>query len=145
MPLAVLAGLFALAVIALSRWRGLAALGALAVCLLGLTEFVLPAIIEGNDPLVVAVIGCTVIMVVALYLTHGVNARTSVALVATVASLAITGVLGHFALAYAGTALPMLLLFTLTGLPGEHALAALAVGNRLPLPNESGHLREGAP
>lgn len=93
-PLLLLAGLFAVAVVALSRWRGFAALGALLVTGLILTKFVLPAILKGTDPLLVAVVGGTVIMVLALYLTHGVNAQTSVALVGTIGALALTAVLG---------------------------------------------------
>ena len=93
-PLLLLALVFAIAVVALSRWRGLAALGALAVTGLVLTQFVLPAILKGSDPLVVAVVGGTLIMVLALYLTHGVNAQTSVALVGTIGALALTAMLG---------------------------------------------------
>jgi uncharacterized membrane protein len=93
-PLLLLAGLFAVAVVALSRWRGLAALGALVVTGLVLTRFVLPAILEGTNALLVAVVGGTLIMVLALFLTHGVNAQTSVALVGTIGALALTAVLG---------------------------------------------------
>ncbi len=94
-PLLLLAGLFAVAVVALSRWRGLAALGALVVTGLVLTQFVLPAILEGTNALLVAVVGGTLIMVLALFLTHGVNAQTSVALVGTIGALALTAVLGN--------------------------------------------------
>jgi uncharacterized membrane protein len=93
-PLLVLALVFAVAVVALSRWRGIAALVALAITAVMLTQFVMPAILKGSDPLLVAVVGGTAIMVLALYLTHGVNARTSIALVGTIAALALTAVLG---------------------------------------------------
>ena len=94
-PLLLLAGLFAAAVIALSRWRGLAALGALAVTAVVLTQFVLPAILSGSDPLLVAVVGGTAIMVLALYLTHGISVHTSVALLGTMGALMLTAVLGE--------------------------------------------------
>jgi uncharacterized membrane protein len=93
-PLLLLSIIFALAVLALSRWRGLTALGALAVSVVTLTEFVLPAIIHGSDPLWVAVVGGAAIMIVALYLTHGLSAQTSVALVGTIGALGLTAVLG---------------------------------------------------
>jgi uncharacterized membrane protein len=93
-PLALLAGVFALAVVALSRWRGVTALIALGVTALLLTKFVLPAILLGSNPLLVAVVGGSVIMVFALYLTHGVNAQTSVALAGTIAALGLTVGLG---------------------------------------------------
>lgn len=93
-PLALLAGIFAIAVVALSRWRGLAALGALALTAVMLTQFIMPAILEGSNPLLVAVVGGSVIMVVALFLTHGVNAETAVALAGTIAALGLTVGLG---------------------------------------------------
>ena len=46
-----LAGLFAAAVLALGRWRGLAALAALGLSFVVLLVFVLPAILAGHDPL----------------------------------------------------------------------------------------------
>lgn len=93
-PLGLLCGIFAVAVIALSRWRGVSALIALGVTALVLTQFVLPAILKGSNPLLVAVVGGSVIMVIALYLTHGINAQSSVALAGTIAALGLTAFLG---------------------------------------------------
>ncbi|HJQ45546.1 MAG TPA: YibE/F family protein [Amycolatopsis sp.] len=93
LPLALLAGLFAVAVVVLGRWRGLAALGALLLSFVVLVLFVLPAILAGENPLLVAIVGAGLIMFVALYLTHGLSARTSVAVLGTMASLALIGVL----------------------------------------------------
>lgn len=98
LSLGLLALVFAAAVILLSRWRGVAALAGLAVCLGGLVLFVLPAIVEGHDPLLVAVSGGSLMTVIALFLTHGLNARTAIAVVGTVAGLALTGVIGWLAL-----------------------------------------------
>jgi uncharacterized membrane protein len=92
-PLLALAIVFSLVVIALSRWRGLAALAGLVVSLLVLIKFVLPAILEGSDPLWVAVVGGSVIMLLALYLAHGLNAATTTAVLGTLASLLLTGLL----------------------------------------------------
>ncbi|MEU3626274.1 YibE/F [Amycolatopsis coloradensis] len=92
-PLLLLAGLFALAVIVLGRWRGLAALVALGLSFLVLALFVLPSILAGESPLLVAIAGAGAIMFVALYLTHGLSARTSVAVLGTLVSLILIGVL----------------------------------------------------
>ncbi|MEU3269397.1 YibE/F family protein [Saccharomonospora sp. NPDC006951] len=92
-PLLLLAGLFALAVIVLGRWRGLAALVALGLSFLVIALFILPAILAGENPLLVAIAGSGLIMFVALYLTHGLSARTSVAVLGTMISLALIGVL----------------------------------------------------
>ncbi|WP_217142191.1 YibE/F family protein [Streptomyces sp. AC627_RSS907] len=94
LPLALLAGIFALAVVAVGRLRGLMALISLAISFLVLNFFVLPAILQGSNPLVVAVIGSSVIMLIALYLCHGLSARTSVAVLGTLISLLLIGVLG---------------------------------------------------
>src|SRR3954449_420842 len=92
-PLLVLAVIFALAVVALSRWRGFAALIALAVTAVMLTQFILPAILSGSNPLLVAVVGGSVVMAIALFLTHGINAESSIALSGTIAALGLTVVL----------------------------------------------------
>ncbi|MGW0518742.1 YibE/F family protein [Crossiella sp. NPDC003009] len=94
LPLGVLAAIFALAVLVLARWRGLAALGALALSFLVLMYFMLPAILAGKSPLAVAVVGAGIIMFAALYLTHGFSARTSTAVLGTLASLLLIGFLG---------------------------------------------------
>jgi uncharacterized membrane protein len=94
-PLLLLAIVFALAVVALSRWRGLAALAGLGISILVLTMFILPALLEGASPLAVAVVGASAIMIVTLYLSHGPSMKTSVALIGTLVSLTLTGVLGY--------------------------------------------------
>ena len=73
---------------------GLAALGALVVGFAVLLLFVLPAILDGRSPLAVAVVGSRVIMFAVLYLTHGLSARTSTAVLGTLVSLALIGALG---------------------------------------------------
>ncbi len=93
-PLLVLAVTFGLAVFALSRWRGLAALAGLGISIAVLVTFVLPALLDGGPPLAVAVVGAAAIMTGTLYLAHGFSLRTSVALLGTLISLALTGVLG---------------------------------------------------
>ncbi|MFC1403104.1 YibE/F family protein [Streptacidiphilus sp. N1-5] len=95
MPMAILAGIFALAVVLVGRLRGLAALVALGISFAVLSQFVLPAILKGEDPLRVAVVGGGAIMLMALYLCHGLSARTSVAVIGTMVSLALIGVLGE--------------------------------------------------
>ena len=92
-PLLVLAALFAVAVLLLGRWQGLAALIALGLSFAVIALFILPAILAGENPLVVAIAGAGAIMFIALYLTHGLTARTSAAVLGTLVSLALIGVL----------------------------------------------------
>ena len=93
-PMGLLAGIFALAVVIVGRLRGVMALVALAVSFLLLNFFVLPAILQGSNPLLVAVVGSSAIMLIALYMCHGLSARTSVAVLGTLISLLLIGVLG---------------------------------------------------
>nr|WP_078621802.1 YibE/F family protein [Streptomyces sp. NRRL S-244] len=94
LPLAVLAAIFAVAVVVVGRMRGLFALIALVVSFGVLTLFILPAILQGSNPLVVAVVGASAIMLIALYMCHGLSARTSVAVLGTLVSLLLIGLLG---------------------------------------------------
>lgn len=93
-PMALLAGVFALAVVVVGRMRGVMALVALAVSFLVLTLFILPAVLQGSNPLLVAVVGASAIMLIALYMCHGLSARTSVAVLGTLVSLMLIGFLG---------------------------------------------------
>jgi uncharacterized membrane protein len=93
-PLLLLAALFAAAVILLGRLRGLLALTGLAVSLPVITVFVLPALLQGKDPLAVALVGAAVVGFIVLYLAHGVSIRTTIAVLGSFASLALTGLLG---------------------------------------------------
>lgn len=92
-PMIWLALLFAIAVVALGRLRGLRALIALGLSLLVLVKFVLPAILDGSSPVLVAIVGSAAILVAALFLSHGLNVRTATAVLGTLVSLGITGVL----------------------------------------------------
>lgn len=94
-PLVVLAVLFVLAVVALGRFQGIRALAGLAVSGLVLFGYVFPALLDGQPPLPVALVSASVIAFAALYLTHGVSDTTTVALLGTMAALALTGVLGY--------------------------------------------------
>ncbi|MFD5817131.1 YibE/F family protein [Streptomyces sp. NPDC127038] len=96
LPLTLLAVIFALVVVVIGRMRGVMALVALAISFMILNFFILPAILQGSNPLLVAVVGSSAIMLIALYMCHGLSARTSVAVVGTLLSLMLIGLLGSF-------------------------------------------------
>ncbi|MXY76046.1 MAG: YibE/F family protein [Acidimicrobiia bacterium] len=89
-PLAWLTALFAVFVIALGRRRGVLALVGMAGTLAVLLAFMAPSILDGNDPLLVSVVAASGIAFVSLYLVHGFNPITTVALVGTLSSLGLT-------------------------------------------------------
>lgn len=88
--LLLLGALFAVMVVGVARWRGVAAIAGLAVTWLVLVEFVLPAVLAGTSPVAVSLVGGAAILVVVLYLAHGFNGRTTVALLGTLVSLGLT-------------------------------------------------------
>ncbi|MGH3671157.1 MAG: YibE/F family protein, partial [Pseudonocardiaceae bacterium] len=85
-PMLWLAALFAAAVLLLGRWRGLASLAALGFSFLVLVLYLFPAILTGGNPVIVGVLAASVIMFGVLYLTHGISAQTSSAVLGTVLS-----------------------------------------------------------
>ena len=89
-PLAWLTALFAVIVIALGRRRGVLALVGMAGTLAVLLAFMAPSILDGNDPLLVSVVAASGIAFVSLYLVHGFNPITTVALAGTLSSLGLT-------------------------------------------------------
>jgi uncharacterized membrane protein len=88
-----LAAAFGVAVVALGRLRGFTALAGLAASIAVLLMFVLPAILDGRNPLAVAVVGSAAIAFLALYMAHGFTTMTTVALLGTLGSLALTAIL----------------------------------------------------
>jgi uncharacterized membrane protein len=97
LPIVLLALLYAVVVIAVARWRGLRALIGLVGAYFVLVSFMLPGLVEGKPPLLLALVGSTVIMIGVLYFAHGFSARTSTALLGTVFGLAITALLAAWA------------------------------------------------
>jgi uncharacterized membrane protein len=89
-PLYWLTALFATAVIATSRWKGLRALVGLLVSLAVVVEFVVPAILDGRSPSGVALVGAMAIMLVTLALAHGIGVKTLAASLGTAGALLLT-------------------------------------------------------
>ena len=93
----VLVAAFVLALVAFGRWRGVTALAGLAATFALLLFFVVPAILAGEPPLLVALVGAAAITLTVLYLTHGFTLSTTVAVLGTLISLALTGALSALA------------------------------------------------
>jgi uncharacterized membrane protein len=92
-PLGLLAMMFALAVVALGRMKGLAALAGFALSLSILAFFILPALLGGANPLAVCIVGAAAVTLVGLYVAHGVTVKTTTALLGTLGSLLLTALL----------------------------------------------------
>jgi uncharacterized membrane protein len=89
-PLIVLAIVFAVLLVGVARWRGIMALVGLVLAYLVLAYFVLPALLDGRSPVLTALVGSAAILLVVLYIAHGVSYRTTTALLGTLVALAVT-------------------------------------------------------
>jgi uncharacterized membrane protein len=92
-PLVLLAIIFVVAVVAMGRFQGLRAIAGLVVSGVVLFAYTFPALLDGHPPLGVALVSSVIIAIAALYLSHGVNDTTTVALLGTLGALALTGLL----------------------------------------------------
>ena len=118
-PMLALAALFVLAVVAFGRWQGIRSLLGLGLSFVVIVSFVVPAILRGHSPVLVAVTGAMAIMLLSLYLSHGTGPKTTAAVVGTALALGLTAAL---AIAFVTAA-------SLTGLASEEAQNAnFAVG-----------------
>lgn len=85
---------FALIVVAVGRWRGALALVGVGASIVLLATFILPAILAGKPALLVAITGAVGIMVIVLYLAHGISHRTTAALFGSIFGILFTAVAG---------------------------------------------------
>lgn len=88
----------ALAVIFAGR-RGFGALVGLVFSIIVVSQFLIPNVINGNAPYLITAIAIMVITIPGIFIAHGVNKRTNLALVSTYLALAIAVGLSVFAVA----------------------------------------------
>ena len=97
-PLALIALVFVVTVCVVARWRGLRALLGLGFAFGVLVIFLLPALLDGKPAIPVALVSGSLILYAVLYLAHGVNLRTSSALLGTLTSMVLAAVLSWLAI-----------------------------------------------
>jgi uncharacterized membrane protein len=91
--LGIVAAAFAAAVIVVGGWRGARSLVALALTLTVVVKLVVPLLLRGFDPVLLAVAGGAAVTVVTLLLTEGSSRVTWSAVLGTVVALGLTAVL----------------------------------------------------
>lgn len=123
--LGILAGVFAAAVVVVGGLRGLRSLVALALTLGVVVKLVVPLLLRGFDPIMLAVGGGALVTVATLLLTEGPSRVTGAAALGTVAALCLTAVLAALFTAAA----------EFTALQGSEEIAFLIplVGDRIDL------------
>ena len=93
LPLAWLAIAFAVLVVVLARRRGALALAGLVASFALLILFVVPAILQGRSPLLVALVGAGAVLLVTLALAHGPGVTSLAAALGGATSLLLTALL----------------------------------------------------
>ena len=117
-PMLWLAVVFAALVVLFGRLRGALSLVGLAISLAVVVAFIVPAILDGAAPLVVAIVGSMAIMLATVSLAHGIGPKSLAAMLGTAVSLALVALL---ALAFTNLA-------HITGLSSEEAAILLQGG-----------------
>lgn len=104
-----LIGFFAIVLI-FAGIKGLGSILGMIISFSILIGFIVPQILNGQDPLLISVLGSIAIMLITIFLAHGVSKMTSSAIISTFISLTITGILGFL----------FVKIFHLTGLGDEN-------------------------
>lgn len=100
-PLVALVVAFAVVVLVFSRLQGLRALVGLGASVLLLVVFLVPALLRNEPAVLVALAGAAAVACLALYLAHGFNTGTTIALLGTLASLLFIALLAQLAVGLA--------------------------------------------
>ncbi|MQY30980.1 hypothetical protein NRB56_65860 [Nocardia sp. RB56] len=98
LPLTLILICFVVVIVVVARWRGLRAVLGLGIAFGVLVLFLLPALLDGKPAVPVALIAGAVILYAVLYLAHGVNLRTSSALLGTLSAMVLAAVLSWLTL-----------------------------------------------
>jgi len=97
-PMLALLAVFVAVVIAVARWKGVAALVGLATALAIVWTFTLPALSIARNPLAVALVTASLVMFVVVYLAHGISVKTTTALIGTFLGIAVVAGLAWWAI-----------------------------------------------
>lgn len=92
-PLLILFLFFIIVTVLIGKWKGLSSIIGMAVSFVVILKFILPSIYSGSDPVTIAILGSLVIIPVTFFLSHGINRKTIIAIIGTLISLVITGIL----------------------------------------------------
>ncbi len=88
--------IFIVLVVAVGRWQGITSLIGMVVTYLVIFQLILPVILSGTSPILAAFAGSFLIIPVTFYLSHGLNQKTTVAVVSTILALGITSLLAVY-------------------------------------------------
>ena len=130
LPVGILALVYLVVVVAVAGRKGVLSILGLAAALAVLVGVMIPALLAGTNPVVVVCVCALAMLILALYLAHGVSVRTTTALLGTVAGLVVTVTLAQLSAIYAhlnGASSEDAIALT-TSVPGINMSALLVCG-----------------
>ena len=117
--------LLAIALVAVGRWKGVASLAGLGASIAVFLLAVLPAVRNGDDPLLATLLGSIGVLVVAVFVVHGFNRKSVAALLGTLGALVLVVALAAVAVSVA----------RITGLGTEDAIFVfVGTGGKVDMP-----------
>jgi len=100
-PILWLTIIFAIAIVAISAWKGIRAILSMAFSLYIIIGYIIPHILTGEDPLKISIIGSVILLGVSLYITYGWTLKTHASVVSMVLVLLLTGALSGLFVVFA--------------------------------------------
>lgn len=97
-----IAGLFLVLAVLLGRWRGITALVGLGATGAVLLYFIAPQILAGKDPFTVSLVGAGAIVLITMFIAHGIGLRIQLAAASTLLTLLFSAVTAYSAIKGAG-------------------------------------------
>lgn len=91
-----LVGAFVVLTILISGWKGVRSLIGLALSLVVIIAYIIPNILQGEDPVRVSIIGAFILLAITLYLVYGWTLKTHAAALSMLIALLITGLLSSY-------------------------------------------------
>ncbi len=88
---------FLIFVLLIGRWKGLFAAVGMILSFIIISQFIIPQILLGNDPILISLMGSLFIIPLTFFISHGISRTTHVAVGATFITLIITGILAYAA------------------------------------------------
>lgn len=87
--------IFMLVALLITRWYGFTSILGMFFSFLVIFKLILPQIIAGANPVLISILASIIIIPITFYLSHGFNIKTNVAIISTIVSLLITGILAY--------------------------------------------------
>lgn len=91
---------FAVLLLFVAGWKGIGSILGLTLSLVIIIFFIVPLILNGSSPLLVAILGSLAILLFSTYLAHGISKQTTIALASTFIALIIASILSFAGVAF---------------------------------------------